>query len=133
MRATGAAISLRTDGRWQYGVPPTANANFAAGYSILSITSRQPDRQVLCYLKVLTFVPRTPGRRDPESMVEAELVDCIVNLPTKALSKHPNSSRLMVSEPEAKINGKFRNRARKIFFIDARSLGHLVTRHNRVI
>lgn len=64
------------------------------------------------------------------ALVEARLVDCVVNLPTKLfLNTQIPASLWFLSRDKA--NGKFRNRQDEILFIDAREVGHLINRRTR--
>jgi len=63
-------------------------------------------------------------------LVEAGLIDCIVNLPAKLfLNTQIPASLWFMSRNRA--NGKFRNRTDEILFIDARNMGHLINRRTR--
>ncbi len=65
-----------------------------------------------------------------QALVEARLVDCIVNLPAKLfLNTQIPASLWFLSRNKA--NGKFRNRQDEILFIDAREIGHLINRRTR--
>jgi len=65
-----------------------------------------------------------------KELIEARLVDCIVNLPTKLfLNTQIPASLWFLSR--AKANGKFCNRTDEILFIDARNMGHLINRRTR--
>jgi type I restriction enzyme M protein len=65
-----------------------------------------------------------------QALVEARLVDCIVNLPAKLfLNTQIPASLWFLSRDKA--NGKFRNRRDEILFIDAREIGHLINRRTR--
>jgi type I restriction enzyme M protein len=65
-----------------------------------------------------------------KAMVEAGLIDCIVNLPAKLfLNTQIPASLWFMSRNRA--NGKFRDRRNEILFIDARHMGHLVNRRTR--
>lgn len=63
-------------------------------------------------------------------MVEARLVDCIVNMPAKLFlnTQIPASLWFLTRN---KANGKFRNRTDEILFIDTRNMGHLINRRTR--
>lgn len=65
-----------------------------------------------------------------KSLVEARLVDCIVNLPAKLFLNTQIPASLWFMSRN-KTNGNFRNRADEILFIDARNLGHLLNRRTR--
>jgi type I restriction enzyme M protein len=65
-----------------------------------------------------------------KALVEARLVDCIVNLPAKLfLNTQIPASLWFLSRNKA--SAKFRNRTDEILFIDARNLGHLINRRTR--
>lgn len=76
---------------------------------------------------------KTSGEGDiRQAMIEAHLVDCIVNLPTKLfLNTQIPASLWFLSRN--KENGHFRNRREEILFIDARDMGELINRRTRVL
>ena len=120
---------LRTDGRWQYGVPPAGNANFAWMQHFIYHLS--PNGQAGVVLSKGALTSKSSGEGEiRKAMVEAGLIDCIVNLPAKLfLNTQIPASLWFMSRNRA--NGKFRNRTDEILFIDARHLGHLVNRRTR--
>ena len=120
---------LRKDARWQYGAPPEGNANFAWIQHFLYHLS--PTGQAGFVLAKGALTSNTSGEGDiRKNLIEAHLVDCIVNLPAKLfLNTQIPASLWFLSRNKA--NGHFRNRRDEILFIDARDLGHMVTRRNR--
>jgi type I restriction enzyme M protein len=67
-----------------------------------------------------------------KALVEAGLIDCIVNLPAKLfLNTQIPASLWFLSRNRA--NGKFRNRTGDILFIDARNLGELINRRTKIL
>ena len=120
---------LRKDGRWKYGTPPTGNANYAWIQHFLYHLS--PKGQAGFVLAKGSLTTQTSGEGDiRKAMIEARLVDCIVNLPAKLfLNTQIPASLWFLSRNKA--NGKFRNRTDEILFIDARNLGHLINRRTR--
>jgi len=120
---------LRTDGRWQYGVPPPGNANF--GWMQHFIYHLSPSGQAGVVLSKGALTSKSSGEGEiRKAMVEAGLIDCIVNLPAKLfLNTQIPASLWFMSRNRA--NGKFRNRTNEILFIDARHMGHLVNRRTR--
>ena len=119
------------DGRWKYGAPPPGNANFAwvqhfihhlaprgvAGFVLSkgSLTSKSSNEDVI-----------------RKNIVEAGLVDCIVNLPAKLfLNTQIPACLWFISGKRQGHNGE-RHRAGEILFIDAGDLGHLINRRTRV-
>jgi type I restriction enzyme M protein len=120
---------LRGDARWKYGDPPSANANYAWIQHFLYHLS--PSGQAGFVLSKGALTSQSSGEDDiRKALVEAHLVDCIVNLPAKLfLNTQIPASLWFLSRNKA--NGKFRNRTDEILFIDARNLGFLINRRTR--
>jgi type I restriction enzyme M protein len=120
---------LRKDGRWKYGTPPTGNANYAWIQHFLYHLS--PSGQAGFVLAKGSLTSKTSGEGDiRKELIEARLVDCIVNLPAKLFLNTQIPASLWFSSRN-KANGKFRNRTDEILFIDARNMGHLINRRTR--
>ena len=117
---------LRKDGRWQYGVPPSGNANYA--WIQHFVYHLGPSGQAGFVLAKGSLTSNTSGEGEiRKALVEARLVDCVVNLPGKLfLNTQIPASLWFLSRNKA--NGKFRNRQDEILFIDAREIGHLINR-----
>jgi type I restriction enzyme M protein len=128
---------MRTDGRWQYGVPPTGNANFA--WMQHFIYHLAPTGQAGVVLAKGALTSKSSGEGDiRKALVENGLIDCIVNLPAKLFlnTQIPASlwflSRNRRSSPEGGGGGGgYRDRSNEILFIDARNLGFLINRRTR--
>ena len=120
---------LRKDGRWQFGVPPEGNANFAWLQHFIFHLS--PSGQAGVVLSKGALTSKSSGEGEiRKAMVEAGLIDCIVNLPPKLfLNTQIPASLWFMSRNRA--NGKFRDRRDAILFIDARHMGHLINRRTR--
>ncbi|MCB0704040.1 MAG: SAM-dependent DNA methyltransferase [Saprospiraceae bacterium] len=120
---------LRTDGRWQYGTPPSGNANFA--WLQHFIYHLNPSGQAGVVLSKGALTSKSSGEGDiRKNLIEAGLIDCIVNLPAKLfLNTQIPAGLWFMSRNRA--NGKFRDRRAEILFIDARNLGHLINRRTR--
>jgi type I restriction enzyme M protein len=120
---------LRKDGRWKYGTPPTGNANYAWIQHFLYHLS--PSGQAGFVLAKGALTSKTSGEGDiRKALIEARVVDCIVNLPAKLfLNTQIPASLWFLSRNKA--NGNFRNRTDEILFIDARNIGHLINRRTR--
>lgn len=114
---------LRSDGRWKYGEPPKGNANYAWIQHFLYHLS--PKGQAGFVLAKGALTSKTSGEGEiRQALVEARLVDCIVNLPAKLfLNTQIPASLWFLS--------RNKNRADEILFIDARNLGHLINRRTR--
>jgi len=120
---------LRTDGRWQHGAPPVGNANYAWIQHFLYHLN--PSGQAGFVLAKGALTSKSSGEGDiRKSLVEARLVDCIVNLPPKLFLNTQIPACLWFLSRN-KTNGRFRNRADDILFIDARNLGHLINRRSK--
>lgn len=120
---------LRNDGRWQYGVPPTGNANFA--WIQHFIYHLAPSGQAGFVLAKGALTSKTSGEGEiRKALIEAGLIDCIVNLPAKLfLNTQIPAALWFVSRN--RTNGSFRNRNKEVLFIDARNMGHLTNRRTR--
>jgi len=117
---------LRKDGRWQFGIPPTGNANYA--WIQHFIYHLAPSGQAGFVLTKGSLTSKTSGEGDiRKNLIEACLVDCIVNLPAKLfLNTQIPASLWFMSRNRS--NGKYRERSKDVLFIDARNLGHLINR-----
>ena len=121
---------LRNDGRWQYGTPPAGNANFAWLQHFLYHLS--PEGQAGVVLSKGALTSKTSGEGDIRRALieEANVIDCIVNLPAKLFLNTQIPTALWFMNRNRK-GGKYRSRSNEILFIDARNLGHLINRRTR--
>lgn len=120
---------MRTDGRWQYGTPPTGNANFAWIQHFLYHLA--PNGQAGFVLAKGSLTSKTSGEGEiRKALIENDLIDCIVNLPAKLFLNTQIPASLWFMNRN-RTNGKFRNRSKEILFIDARNLGHLINRRTK--
>lgn len=120
---------LRKDGRWQYGVPPTGNANYAWIQHFLYHLA--PNGQAGFVLAKGSLTSKTSGEGDiRKALVENNLIDCIVNLPAKLFLNTQIPASLWFMNRN-RTNGKFRDRSMDILFIDARNLGYLINRRTK--
>jgi len=129
---------LRTDGRWKYGTPPTGNANYAWIQHFMYHLA--PSGQAGFVLAKGALTSKSGGEGDiRKELVEADLIDCIVNLPAKLFlnTQIPASlwfmSRNRSNPAISGTSSKFRNRTGEILFIDARNLGHLINRRTKML
>ncbi len=119
---------LRKDGRWQFGVPPAGNANFAWLQHFHHHLAPNGRAGVVLAKGALTSKSSGEGDIRKALVAEGNLIDCIVNLPAKLFLNTQIPAALW-----------FMNRARanshprkgEILFIDARNLGHLINRRTR--
>jgi type I restriction enzyme M protein len=124
---------LRDDPRWAYGVPPAGNANYAWLQHMASKLSPRGVAGVVLANGSLATQQSGEGeiRR---KMVEDDLVECIVALPSQLFFTTQISVCLWFLNRN-KANGSasdhWRDRRGAVLFIDARNLGSLVDRTHR--
>lgn len=115
---------LEGDGRWKYGVP-TGKANFAWVQHFIHHLAPKGVAGFVLSKGSLTSQASNEGVIR-KNIIEAGLVDCIVNLPDKLFMNTPIPACLwFVSNKRHGYNGD-RQRKYEILFIDAGGLGHLV-------
>jgi type I restriction enzyme M protein len=123
---------LRTDGRWQYSCetpPPTGNANYA--WIQHFVYHLNPKGLAGFVLAKGSLSSKTNGEdKIRTALIDAGLVDCIVNLPTKLFlnTQIPACLWFLSRAKEGNPNHPRRN---KILFIDARNMGKLISRKTR--
>lgn len=121
--------SLREDVRWQYGVPPPGNANFAWVQHFIHHLA--PQGLAGFVLANGSMSSNTSGEGEiRRQIIEADLVDCMVTLPGQLFYSTPIPVCLWFLARDKK-NGRFRDRRGETLFIDARKLGQLVDRTHR--
>jgi type I restriction enzyme M protein len=122
---------LRTDGRWQYSretPPPTGNANYAwIQHFIYHLNPKGTAGFVLA--KGSLSASQSGEDKIRKALIDAGLVDCIVNLPNKLFLNTPIPACLwfLSRAKESDINHPRRD---KILFIDARNMGTPISRKN---
>ncbi|MGH8543345.1 MAG: N-6 DNA methylase [Gammaproteobacteria bacterium] len=132
---------LRDDKRWQYGVPPAGNANFAWVQHIVHHLA--PAGVAGFVLANGSMSSNQSGEREiRRSLIEADLVDCMVALPGQLFysTQIPaclwflRRDKRKVPSPlkgEGKGGGEIADRRGHVLFIDARKLGRMVDRTHR--
>lgn len=122
---------LADDPRWKYGTPPASNANFAWVQHFIHHLSPKATAGFVLANGSLSSKSGGEGaiRR---TMVESELVDCIVAMPDRLFFNTGIPVSLWFVSKERHGNGH-RNRHGEVLFIDARQLGRMETRRLRVL
>jgi len=117
------------DVRWQYGVPPKGNANFAWVQHFIHHLAA--DGFAGFVLANGSMSSNQSGEGDiRKAIIEADLVDCMVALPGQLFY----STQIPVCLwflTKNKNDGKRRDRRKQMLFIDARKLGTLIDRVHR--
>lgn len=122
---------LKEDKRWKYGVPPPGNANFAWVQHFLSKLS--PTGLAGFVLANGSMSSNSSGEGEiRKSIVEADLVDCMVALPGQLFYSTQIPVCLWFLARDKK-NGRFRDRRGHVLFIDARKMGTMIDRVQRTL
>ena len=122
---------LQGDARWQYGTPPTGNANFAWMQHFLYHLSPKGQAGVVLSKGALTSKTSGEGEIRAALVKDGNVIDCIVNLPAKLFLNTQIPAALWFMRRGRDTNPAYRNRSGEILFIDARNLGHLINRRTR--
>jgi len=120
-----------SDPRWRYGVPPVGNANYAWMQHILSKLAPGGRAGVVMANGSMSSNSGGEGQIRAQ-LVEADLVSCMVALPTQLFRSTgiPVCLWFFAKDKAAGLQGSV-DRTGQILFIDARNLGHLVDRAER--
>ena len=115
---------LRDDVRWKYGVPPIGNANFAWVQHMIHHLS--PSGVMGLVLANGSMSSNTSGEGDiRKNIVEADLVDCMVALPSQLFFNTMIPACLWFIRRGKSV------RKGEVLFIDARKMGSMISRRNR--
>jgi type I restriction enzyme M protein len=115
---------LKDDARWKYGIPPAGNANYAwIQHFIYHLSSGGIAGFVLAKGSLTS---KTSGEGEiRKAIIEAGLLDCIVNLPAKLFLNTQIPACLWF------LSRKKEGRNERVLFIDARNLGYLINRRTK--
>ena len=117
------ADKLTDDVRWQYGLPPAGNANFA--WLQHMIHHLAPNGRIGMVLANGSLSSQSGGEGDIRGrIIEADLVDCIIAMPTQLFYTTQIPVSLWFLSKNKKQKGK-------TLFIDARKMGTMVSRKLR--
>ncbi len=120
---------LQDDPRWQYGIPPAGNANFAwVQHFIYHLSPRGITGFVLANGSMSSQTSNEGEIR--KNIIEADLVDCMVAMPGQLFysTQIPVCLWFLARDKE---NSGFRDRRGETLFIDARKLGEMADRTHR--
>ena len=120
---------LRDDRRWEYGVPPVGNANFAwVQHFLYHLAPRGTAGFVLANGSMSSNQSNEGEIR--KNIIEADLVDCIIALPGQLFRSTQIPACLWFLR-RGWAAGESQAHRGKILFIDARKLGHMLDRTHR--
>ncbi len=121
------------DPRWRFGVPPAGNANFAWIQHIISKLAERASAGVV--LANGSMSSRQSGEGEIRAaMVEADLVACMIALPPQLFrtTQIPACLWFLAKDKSTQGSRRLTDRSGQVLFIDARGLGTLVNRTERV-
>jgi type I restriction enzyme M protein len=117
------------DARWQFGLPPRGNANFAWVQHFIHHLA--PTGLAGFVLANGSMSSNQSGEGEiRKAIIEADLVDCMVALPGQLFYSTQIPVCLWFLARNKK-NGRFRDRRGETLFIDARKLGTMADRVHR--
>ena len=117
------ADKLKDDVRWQYGMPPAGNANFA--WLQHMIYHLAPAGKIGMVLANGSLSSQSGGEGEiRKNIVNADLVECIIAMPTQLFYTTQIPVSLWFINKQKKQPGK-------ILFINAREMGTMVSRKLR--
>lgn len=117
------ADKLKEDVRWQYGLPPASNANFA--WMQHMIFHLAPQGRIGLVLANGSLSSQSSGEGEiRKKIIEDDLVDCIIAMPPQLFYTTQIPVSLWFLTKDKKQKGK-------TLFIDARNLGTMITRKLR--
>jgi type I restriction enzyme M protein len=126
------------DVRWQFGVPPKGNANFAwVQHFIHHLAPASPNGGGGMAGFVLANGSMSSNQSGEgeirRALIEADLVDCMVALPGQLFysTQIPVCLWFIAKNKNADAKRGFRDRRKQTLFIDARKLGTLIDRVHR--
>ncbi|WP_231931377.1 HsdM family class I SAM-dependent methyltransferase [Micromonospora echinospora] len=123
-----------TDPRWRYGVPPQSNANYAWLQHMLSKLGDRGSAGVV--LANGSMASKQSGEGEiRRAMVEADVVACMVALPPNLFRTTAIPACLWFLTKDKSPQGAkaLTDRRGEILFIDARALGTMVDRTERIL
>ena len=120
---------LREDRRWEYGVPPVGNANFAWVQHFLHHLA--PRGTAGFVLANGSMSSQQSGEGEiRKNIIEADLVDCIIALPGQLFRSTQIPACLWFLR-RGRGHGEHAGRKGETLFIDARKMGHMIDRTRR--
>ena len=128
------------DVRWQFGVPPRGNANFAWVQHFIHHLA--PHGMAGFVLANGSMSSNQSGEGDiRRALIEADLVDCMVALPGQLFYSTPiqvclwflvkSKAAGVIKSSDKATPDSFRERRRETLFVDARKMGKLIDRVHR--
>ena len=120
---------LRDDRRWEYGVPPAGNANYAwVQHFLYHLAPRGIAGFVLANGSMSSNQSGEGEIR--KNLIDADLVDCIIALPGQ-LFRSTQIPACLWFLSKGRRNGEHRDRQGETLFVDTRKLGQMIDRTHK--
>jgi type I restriction enzyme M protein len=123
-----------TDPRWKYGVPPRTNANYAWLQHIVSKLGERGTAGIVLANGSMSSQQSGEGEIRA-ALVEADLVACMVALPSQLFrtTQIPACLWFLAKDKTPQGAKRLTDRRGEILFIDARGMGEMVDRTERIL
>ena len=115
------------DPRWQYGIPPAGNANFAWMQHMLYHLAPNGSMGLLLANGSMSSNTNNEGEIRKRLLIE-DRVECMVALPGQLFTNTQIPACIWFLTKNKKARDKFRDRSGEVLFIDARNLGYMKDR-----
>ena len=115
------------DPRWQYGIPPAGNANFAWMQHMLYHLAPNGSMSLLLANGSMSSNTNNEGEIR-KRLLEEDRVECMVALPGQLFINTQIPACIWFLTKNKKARDKFRDRSGEVLFIDARNLGYMKDR-----
>jgi type I restriction enzyme M protein len=116
---------------WKYGTPPAGNANYAWLQLFINKLGPNGTAGIVLANGAMTTNSGNEGEIRKKMILEG-VVDCMVALPTQLFFNTQIPACLWFLSRN-RTNHKFRDRSNEILFIDARNLGQMISRKNKML
>jgi type I restriction enzyme M protein len=122
------------DPRWRFGTPPASNANFAWLEHIVSKLGERGSAGVVLANGSMSSQQSGEGQIRA-AMVEADLVACMIALPPQLFrtTQIPACLWFLTKDKTPQGAKHLNDRRGEVLFIDARNLGTLINRTERIL
>ena len=115
------------DPRWQYGTPPSNNANFAWLQHMLYHLAPNGSLGLLLANGSMSSSTKNEGAIR-KALLKNDLIECMVALPGQLFTNTQIPACIWFLTRNKRERDKFRNRSGEVLFIDARNLGYMKDR-----
>ncbi|GAA2605448.1 class I SAM-dependent DNA methyltransferase [Streptomyces axinellae] len=122
------------DPRWKYGVPPKGNANYAWLQHMISKLGERGTAGIVLANGSMSSQQSGEGEIR-QALVEADLVACMVAMPSQLFrtTQIPACLWFLAKDKTPQGAKRLDDRRGEILFIDARNMGEMVDRTERVL